>query len=326
MGIPNCTLLISSAGRRVELIRCFRRDAEALGIALIVIATDAQPEFSAACQVADFAYQVPKCTDSHFLFCVLDICRKHQVDLLVPTIDPELAIYAAHMQSFEDAGVTISLSSPRVVQIAGNKYETYRYFKTNGIAVPQTCLSRDFYYENDVLEYPVILKPMQGSSSLGIFKIKSAAELPPYELVQDYVVQEMMQGAEYTVNMYFDRHSDCRATIPHKRLSVRAGEVATGETERRGDLAAVSEQIAACLAGARGVLCYQAIITELNEVGVFEINARFGGGYPLAHQAGATFTRWLLEETAGLPCSANDNWKSGVRMLRYDAAEYTCEK
>jgi carbamoyl-phosphate synthase large subunit len=55
---------------------------------------------------------------------------------------------------------------------------------------------------------------------------------------------------------------------------------------------------------------------------LFEINARFGGGYPIAHHAGATFTKWLLEEAAGMPSSANNEWRSGVRMLRYDQAVF----
>jgi carbamoyl-phosphate synthase large subunit len=53
---------------------------------------------------------------------------------------------------------------------------------------------------------------------------------------------------------------------------------------------------------------------------VFEINARFGGGYPLAHHAGATFARWLLEEAVGLEPTCHNDWRDGVRMLRYDAA------
>ena len=55
---------------------------------------------------------------------------------------------------------------------------------------------------------------------------------------------------------------------------------------------------------------------------VFEINARFGGGYPLAHRAGAPFSRWLLEEAAGRPGSAHNDWEEGVTMLRYDAAMF----
>jgi len=52
---------------------------------------------------------------------------------------------------------------------------------------------------------------------------------------------------------------------------------------------------------------------------VFEINARFGGGYPLAHRAGAKFTKWLLEEVIGAPCTAKDSWDEGLLLLRYDS-------
>jgi len=52
---------------------------------------------------------------------------------------------------------------------------------------------------------------------------------------------------------------------------------------------------------------------------VFEINARFGGGYPLADHAGASFARWLLEERLNLPSTAGNKWTAGVAMLRFDA-------
>ncbi len=78
-------------------------------------------------------------------------------------------------------------------------------------------------------------------------------------------------------------------------------------------------RIAACLPGARGPLCFQAMATD-DRCAVFEINARFGGGYPLAHRAGATFTRWLLQQRLGREDDASDRWSEGVMMLRYDAA------
>jgi carbamoyl-phosphate synthase large subunit len=57
---------------------------------------------------------------------------------------------------------------------------------------------------------------------------------------------------------------------------------------------------------------------------VHEINARFGGGYPLADHAGASFARWLLEEATegGRTVSAADDWREGVVMIRYDEAVY----
>jgi carbamoyl-phosphate synthase large subunit len=129
-------------------------------------------------------------------------------------------------------------------------------------------------------------------------------------------------GEEHTVNMFFDMRGQLRAVVPHLRIETRAGEVSKAETVRDSQLTAIGWRLGAILEGARGVLCFQTMRRATGEPVVFEINARFGGGYPIAHRAGACFSKWLLEETADLPSSANDDWKSGVRMLRYDAAVF----
>ena len=72
-------------------------------------------------------------------------------------------------------------------------------------------------------------------------------------------------------------------------------------------------------------MCFQAIVTPAGEAAVFELNARFGGGYPLSHMAGGRFTKWLLEETAGRAPSVPEEWSEGVTMLRYDAAVFLSE-
>ncbi|MGB1126431.1 MAG: transcriptional regulator, partial [Phycisphaeraceae bacterium] len=54
-----------------------------------------------------------------------------------------------------------------------------------------------------------------------------------------------------------------------------------------------------------------------------ELNTRFGGGYPLTHEAGGYYLRWLIEEALGKPSSAtNDDWQDGLVMLRYDDAVF----
>jgi carbamoyl-phosphate synthase large subunit len=110
--------------------------------------------------------------------------------------------------------------------------------------------------------------------------------------------------------------------IPHLRYEVRAGEVAKGITRRHAQLEAVAWALGEALPEARGALCFQAIVDAAGRAVVFELNARFGGGYPLAHRAGARFTQWLLEETSGLPLSAHNDWHDGVLMLRYDHAAF----
>jgi carbamoyl-phosphate synthase large subunit len=56
---------------------------------------------------------------------------------------------------------------------------------------------------------------------------------------------------------------------------------------------------------------------------LIEINARFGGGFPLAWAAGARTTRWAIQFGAGLPpLPAALDWKSEVKMLRYDQSVF----
>jgi carbamoyl-phosphate synthase large subunit len=64
------------------------------------------------------------------------------------------------------------------------------------------------------------------------------------------------------------------------------------------------------------------MVDDAGTPAVFEINARFGGGYPLAHRAGAQFAQWLLEEASGRRLSAHNDWQGGVVMLRYDQAVF----
>ena len=56
VAVPN--VLISSAGRRVGLVRAFQEAVGPHGGR--VITTDQQPELSAACQFADVKVRVPK--------------------------------------------------------------------------------------------------------------------------------------------------------------------------------------------------------------------------------------------------------------------------
>jgi carbamoyl-phosphate synthase large subunit len=71
----------------------------------------------------------------------------------------------------------------------------------------------------------------------------------------------------------------------------------------------------------------QCFIAGDDSMTIIEINARFGGGYPLTHKAGAPITRWLLEETQGLRVTGPfDKWESGMVMLRYDDAVFLPER
>ena len=138
MAPARCTLLVTSAGRRVELINCFRSSAAALGLDLTVIATDLEPPLSAACQVADRSYATPRCTTPECLERLLEICAADAIDLLVPTIDTELEPLAGAAARFRALGTEVSIAAPALVALCRDKLQTAASLAEHGIPVPRS--------------------------------------------------------------------------------------------------------------------------------------------------------------------------------------------
>lgn len=317
------TILVSSCGRRVQLMDAFREDARTLGIDLTLLGSDVDIDTSAAARKADKAFFVPRINSPEFMPALLSLCRDNRVDLLIPTIDPGITIYSRTREQFQAIGTDVVVSSEGVAGIANNKLKTFAWLSGAGICTPRTFGIDEARADSTRCPYPLIAKPVSGSGSAGIRQVLHAAELYDPALDEGYLVQEWIQGTEYTVNLYFDlKAGRLRCAIPHKRIEVRSGEVAKGVTVRHAKLEALAADLGAKLMGARGSICFQAIEDAAGALHVIEINARFGGGFPLARHAGAPFTAWLMEEKLGLPSTINNEWKPNVLMTRYDEAVY----
>jgi carbamoyl-phosphate synthase large subunit len=291
---------------------------------LQVFAAELRPDLSTACRAADAVISVPACDSPGYVDALLEICAREKVGLLVPTIDPELGPLSEAIDAFAKLGTRVVVSCPDAVRIARDKLETAKVLAKGGVPTPRTMLLRDYLAEPGSLPGQVIAKPISGSSSVGILRPRAHEELAGLS-PDGYVVQELWSGEEYTVNIFVDQTGKLTTAVPHLRIAVRSGEVSQGRTVRQAALRAAAERLTAALPGLRGPACFQAIVRADGSACVFEVNARFGGGYPLAHEAGACFTRWLLEEAAGLTSTANDAWEEGVLMLRYDASFFVRE-
>ena len=75
-----------------------------------VIATDSRPELSAACQVAGTYERVPRISEPTFLDETLRLALRHEVGLVIPTLDTELAGYASVRDAWAEQGVHVSVS------------------------------------------------------------------------------------------------------------------------------------------------------------------------------------------------------------------------
>ena len=321
--MTSATVLISSAGRRVELLMAFRSALRDLGLDGRILAVDRSAR-SSAFHCADEAFLVPSCDDVGFLPEVLNLCDKQAVDLLIPTIDPELPVYAAARADFAAAGTTVAISALEIVEIAADKRRTHDWLTAHGFPTVDQATVDGVREAPEDWPYPLVVKPRRGSAGIGVTIVHDEHELAFAARTGDALVETVAPGQEYTIDALVDRSGRCICAVPRRRLEVRAGEVSKAVTVRSPELEGLVIRMCDTLPGAYGPVTVQAFHDD--ETGrnvVIELNARFGGGYPLARQAGADYPRWLLEELAGLPSSASaDRWRDGLVMLRYDAAVF----
>lgn len=321
MNSKHVSVLFTSCGRRVELIKCFVAASKKLNIELSTHACDLKPDLSAACHAAAHAFAAPRCDVPEYVDTLLSYCERHKIDLLIPTIDPELYPLALAKDRFAAVGTKLHVSGPKTIEIVRDKAETTKVLARHGVPVPKTGLAQDVKRLHKDWEWPAFIKPSAGSASRGIDVIDDPSLIADaYD--EPMIVQQLLEGDEYTVNIFLDERGALRAAIPHRRLSVRAGEVEKGVTVRRSDIAKIAANIAKALPDARGVLCFQLIDDKRHGPRVFEINARFGGGYPLADRAGARFAELLLHRVVHGSDFEDTEWREGVTMLRYDAAVF----
>jgi carbamoyl-phosphate synthase large subunit len=328
------TVLVSSAGRRVELVRSFRRAVSELTPGGRVLAIDSS-WYSSAYHEADEGFLVPRISDPDHVPRLLEICEREGVDLVVPTTDREWPVWSAHVGDFAAAGTTVAVSSPEVLAIASDKQRTNEWLTANGFPTVRQGRPAEALADPASWPLPLMAKPRFGSASEGVGLVRTRAEL---EIVAardaagasladgrpgDLLVETVATGVEHTIDVIVDRSGLCLCAVPRKRLEVRGGEVSKGVTVRSPELIELAHGMAKALPGPYGVLNFQVFADpSTGELAVIEINPRFGGGFPLADAAGADYPRWLLEDLLGLPSTATDGWRDGLVMLRYDAAVF----
>jgi carbamoyl-phosphate synthase large subunit len=318
------TVLISSAGRRVSLLHAFRDAFKALGIQGRVFASD-MSSLSAAYHSADAAFVVPGCLEPTFLPHMLALCRRESIDMVVPTIDTELPVYAANRAAFGELGTKVVISDPDVIAIAADKSRTHAFLREHGLPTVDQANADELNANRDGWPLPLVVKPRFGSASIGVTVASDWKALEATLSTGEWVVQRHAVGNEYTIDAYVDERGACRCAVPRQRLEVRAGEVSKAITIRVPEIDEVVKQLIDALpSGARGPITVQLFWdSHTRAISVIEINPRFAGGFPLSLAAGADFPRWLIESALGRTSAIDpDGWIEGLMMLRYDEAVF----
>ena len=310
-------ILITSAGRRVGLVKAFKTELKKTFPISKVFTAEANPNWSSACRISDGYFTIPRVDNDNYISEILYLCKHNDIKIVIPTIDTELLVLSNAKELFSLNNIQIVVSDFQLISKCRDKRLTNLLFNELCINIP-----RSINKENP--SFPLFIKPYDGSLSKDIFIINHKEELTesllnnPKLMFMEYISPSDYQ--EYTIDGYYDKNNELRCLVPRRRIEVRGGEISKGKTEK-GLFYDILKEKLNVISGAQGCLTIQVFVGKKNsEIIGIEINPRFGGGYPLSYASGANYPAYIIQEyMMNESIEFNENWIENRVMLRYDA-------
>jgi carbamoyl-phosphate synthase large subunit len=319
-------VLFTSVGRRVELVRAFRKAYAELGVEGRIVAVDIDP-LAPALGECDEVFMVPRTDEPHYVSTLVALCVRERISLVLPLIDPDVPVLAAHRDALDATGArTMVLPGPAAVTVA-DKRATADLFGELDVPAPACWTSEEAEAATD-LTFPVFVKPRFGSAGVDAHPARDRAELDFWLAhVTEPVVQEHLPGPEVTSDVLCLKDGRASAVVSRQRLEVRTGEVAKGVTVHDLEIVRHCVRIAEGIE-ARGPITVQCLRRDDGSPAFTEVNARFGGGAPLGFAAGMRSPHWLLAQAAGLEVDLPElgAYEVGLYMTRYDESLFLREE
>ena len=317
-------ILFTSIGRRVELLETWRNAYSTLGIEGKIIGTDIDPLAPALYRV-DVNYIVPKVTSPNYVTSLTKICKKENINLIFPLIDPDIPILANNRDKLESYGAKLIVSPIESINTTRDKWLTSVFFNESNIPSPMSWLPATL--DTFELDYPVFIKPRSGSAAKDTFRVETEGELKYYiNKIENPIIQEYLPGPEITTDVICDFNGNVLSAVSRQRIEVRWGEVAKGKTIFNKGILDNCIKIARKL-NAIGPITVQSMFK--NDKPYFtEVNMRYGGGAPLGIAAGINSPELYLGLFTGkrIDVPPIGSYKKDLYFTRFDTSTYITEE
>lgn len=312
-------IMFCSVGRRGRLLRNAK---ESLGPDCRIIGTD-NSATAPALFFADEQYVVPRISTPEYIDTILTICKKNEVKAITTVIDPEIGILANNREMFLANGILPLCPDKESAQYCFNKYELFKYLTQRGIRTVKTfhsLIDFEIALAKNEISFPVFMKPICGSGSVGAHKVHHMDELLAdwNSGEHDYIIQELMTGGDCDADVYVDCVSHkAVAAFSKRKIETRIGGASKTISFKDSKLFDFICEIVGAF-NFNGPLDMDFFIKD-GEYYLSEINPRFGGAYLHAYGAGVDFFSLILNNMNGIENqSLIGQYDEDILMLMYD--------
>lgn len=313
-------ILISSAGRRVKVVEYFKQNLNKINGKVIAVDCDTK---APALYFADEKDIIPKIDNNNYLDELIRICKKYKVDAILTLIDPELEILATNKKVFDELNIKLIISPFEMLEVAYDKQATYDYLLEKNIPCVPTYNKIEIVEEKikqNILKFPLIVKPQRGSASMGIELVDDIKELKALFLKEDdLIIQPFYKDKEFGIDVYIDLNGGHLVDLFIKeKVNMRSGETDKSIAIYNAEIESLIKNFVdkTNFKGQIDIDCFK----YEGKYYISEINPRFGGGYPHAYEAGVNFVEYIIQNMSGEMNKeyTSYNYESGSVMMKYD--------
>ncbi|MDQ8707505.1 ATP-grasp domain-containing protein [Streptomyces sp. LHD-70] len=269
---------------------------------------------------------IPRADDPAYPKAVAELCRQLGVQAIVAGIENDIPPLQAMQPQLDAAGVRLWLPDPDAVRAGLDKARFHQVLTEHGIATPRTWLPEAIDEIPDGRQ--LVVKPRDGHGAQHVHLVDRRDHARALtEIVPRAMVQERVQGTEFTADCLVDRAGRA-SVILRRRDLVKAGLAAVSTTFDDPTVRALVLKTLHAVRAA-GLCCVQGFIAADGAVTITELNVRVAGGFALAEAAGADLVGQTVNGLFGRPVDHERlTYRTGMCLTSYietlavgDAAE-----
>ena len=295
-------MILTGVGKRFDIVSSFAR-------LTTTIAVDPNP-LAPAQYAAQHRVVPPRIDDPGYVPFLQDLVAEHDARAVVPLTDLDIHVLAA-------ADLPAFVPSARDAEAMYDKYLTHQALLAHGLPSPPTVLPG-----TEPASYPVMVKPRKGSGARSIHPAADRAEMEFFVgyVKEPVMVQRLMGGPEFSVDVCCDLDGRCLNAIPRTMLESRGGESIKGQVIDDPELIELGRSVAETF-GFRGPGTVQAFRDPEIGLAVTDVNPRFGGAFPAPAYAalpGRTYPELIVRMAAGETVEPHvGQFRAGGYFTRY---------
>ncbi|MBU3607868.1 ATP-grasp domain-containing protein [Polynucleobacter nymphae] len=246
----------------------------------------------------DNYHQIPSIHSDQWLDELISVVKKLDIDYIFPAYDDVIVALSANREKIP---ATILIPSHEICLLTRSKSETYQKLKSV-VKTPKVYKDTD-----DVVTFPVFIKPDKGQGSFGIKLVKSREELQQsIEEIESPIISEYLPGNEYTVDCFSDREKGLLFSGARQRLRMRNGIAVSTQIIESPIFNSFAQKISDELS-MQGAWFFQVKEDINSELTLLEIGPRIAGSMAANRVQGVNFPLLSIFEAERLPLSILKN-------------------